>query len=253
MDCKWVNINMKLYNYLQLLANPCIIKDESLVYLRKETNGTLYKSDILVPNISNLNNPYNIKKMDINDNSITEKQILNEISRDILSTIAPKLFPFIYQNYTCMNEIYLILQPSQMTINNVINIIGGDKIMIQWWIEILYQVSKAVEYLESKQINHNNLTLDTITLQYNTTDYNNVAIMLIDFGKATKNNFKIGKDMLDIFLHLINNSDVPQFVKNIIYNYNMENGYIPNSNNPLLISGKRVSIWLGKKYPFLYS
>lgn len=252
IDCKWVNINFNLYNHLQTFATPCFLKDKLTDIQRIEKNGTVYKYNIVDIDIDakNLNNPYLVKKMEITNDSIREKMILMDITRDILTATAPKMYPFVYQSVTCVNEMHLLLQPFQITITGLIaKVSGGAMLTIQWWIELLYQTAKAVQYLESKMINHNSLNFDTITLQFPTDNFNHIAVMITEFGNATTgttSEFILGKDLFNfaVFIHGKSDFIVPKPVKNILIQYTMQNQSTP-------ISGEIFSKWLEVQFTFL--
>lgn len=267
-NCQKVSINYDLYFYLSNLANACKL---DLELLEKGSVGETFK--LKVTGIPNLRDYYVVKTLAVNSQSNREKEILQLISQDMIKGNAPLLFPFLYTSYVCGNTLHLVMQPAEVSLSKVIT---GKS--IEWWATTLYQLSKAIYYLEEKQINHNDLTFDNIMFQNFSDDYLELALMLIDFGTASQGYyhharyppFIIGRD-LNYFLYILifrgavqgyfpiklaeelrpflRWENIPPLYNENKFDYGLRRTNIaqPNWNT----SGKHISRWLAKFYPFV--
>lgn len=272
IKCSQLWINIDLYNYLSSQANPC----EGQVYQIKEKliekqDALIYKIFLNIPSIVKLKFPprdfYILKVLPISTSSNNEADILELLSREMLENNAPLLFPFLYKRWVCENKLYLLMQPAEFTlVDNLPSNLEG-------WVEFLYQLARAVYFLENHKINHNDINLNNIMLQ---TLYPVLSIMLIDYGSAVKDtkvhsnlpSFTLGRD-LNYFLYEMIYSGIPNgyfpealkkmenfitFTPPIIKPAPNEDPYLyglklvnitkPNPKT----SGKNISRWLAENY-----
>ncbi len=276
IDCNRFWINHDLYYRLDDLANPCGGKWHGKVEpIGKGTVGNTYKAPITLKGIPKLREYYIIKVQPVNERSTREKHIMQMISTDLLTGSAPLLFPFLYLNYVCENDLFLVMQPAE---TSLLTAISQQKHSVEWWAEVLYQLAKAVYYLEEKMINHDDLTFENIMFQYQSKDYKELALMLIDFGSAVQGKkghsglppFTRGRD-LNYFLYILIYDGVPKeyFPKKLavqIHPFLVWESIPPLHNEPPYLyglrqaninhhnwktSGKYFSRWLAKEYPFV--
>ncbi len=271
MACAHLWINTDLYEHLNSLPNPCdpwykitekMISSESTEVSKISLN--------LSKTVKNLRDFYVLKVMSINSSSQNEADILQLLSREMLENNAPLLFPFLYKRWVCENKLYLLMQPSDYTTIDNLPTDSTDPKGVEWWTEYLYQLSRAVYFLENHKINHNDINLNNILLQIVKPE---LAIMLIDYGSAVKDNkihsglppFTLGRD-LNYFLYEMIYSGIPngyfppelkkmesfiayQPVKTVetdtfLHGLNMANLTKPNPKT----SGKYISRWLAENY-----
>ncbi|KKM17862.1 hypothetical protein LCGC14_1671500 [marine sediment metagenome] len=278
VDCSRVWINHELYYHLAGMADPCHTARwiGSMEPAGEGTVGKIYKASLTLENIPKLRNYYIIKTQKVSERSNREKRIMKMISDDLLAERAPLLFPFLYLDYVCENTLYLVVQPAEISLGDVIA--QNVQMSIEWWAETLYQLAKAVYYLEEKQINHNDLTFDNIMFQNQSEDYEDIALMIIDFGSAVHGHqphnglppFVLGRD-LNYFLYMLIYNGVPKgyFPEKLsnelfpllmwenIKAYHNEDPYVYNLRRANILhhnwrtSGKHLSRWLAKYYPFV--
>lgn len=272
-NCNHFWINYDLYNRLGNLANPCNAEwHGKLTFAGKGSIGNTYRAPIVLKGITGLRDYYIIKVLPVNERSTAEKHIMQKISDDLFIGKAPLLFPFLYLTYVCENTLSMVMQPADISLAAVIS----QHHNIEWWVEVLYQLSKAVYYLEEQLINHNDLTFENVMFQHLGKDYKEIVLMLIDFGSAV-----IGKGYSG--LSFILGRDLNYFLYILIYN-GVPNGYFPKALadqiHPFLLweeipplhgehpylhglrktsikhqnwrtSGKYFSRWLATMYPFV--
>nr|QBK87631.1 MAG: ADP-ribosylglycohydrolase [Marseillevirus LCMAC201] len=242
------------------------------------TVGKVYKASITLGDIPKLRDYYIIKTQQISERSNREKEVMRLISDDLLLEKAPLLFPFLYLDYVCENTVYLVMQPAEISLADAIAQKVYTDMSIRWWAETLYQLAKAVYYLEEKQINHNDLTFNNIMFQNLSKDYKELALMVIDFGSVVHGNhphsglpsFTLGRD-LNYFLYILFNTgvkkgffpktladelfpflkweDIKRFPNEDNYKYDLRRANIFHHN--WNTSGKHISRWLAKYYPFV--
>ena len=227
VDCSKFWINRELYYKLQGMANPCNMKNwlGPQTLADQGTVGKVYKAPITLKGLPNLRAHYIIKTLHVNESSNLEKKVMRMISDDMLIGAAPLLFPFLYLDYVCENTLHLVMQPAEVSLGAVIS----SRMSMEWWIEVLYQLSRAVEYLERKKINHNDLTFENIMFQNVSRNPNDIALMLIDFGSAVQGyprssrrgfiapNFVLGRDMNYFLYILIFNRIIPDKLSRELY------------------------------------
>lgn len=184
-SCNKYKINFDLWNYFEDLANPCNLK----------LSGTKINIDADIPDLQ----PFYIHTVyPLTDNVIKGKHILKMLSDQMQSGVAPLIFPFIYGSFVCNNSLHLILQPYYLSLSLIKPIYP-----VSWWVEVIYQIAKGVEYLESQGINHNNLEPINITFQNYSFDPDQIIMMITEFSKSSTLNFAPGKDMLQLLNSLI--------------------------------------------------
>ena len=270
-DCNKLWINNELHTYLTNVANPC--NQEWINTIEDLTVGTIgkvYKVSLKV-NIPNLHPHYAIKSQPLTENATREKKILKLVSDHMLSEKAPLLFPFLYMDYVCENTIYFLMPLAEKSLATVLK---DQKFPVKWWAELLYQLSKAVYYLEEVNINHNDLTLENIMFQVANGDFSEFAITVIDFGSAvhghkSHNNlppFVLGRDLNYFLYNLIVYNVLPQELGDRLKQFIMWEKYPRGQNEDPFIyglrctnlihhnwrsSGKNISRWLAHEYPFV--
>lgn len=269
-NCDKIRINYDLYEKLTNIADPCntTLWLESLELESEEPQHKIYKAK-LAANVPKSREYYTLKESPLNATSIKERKILETISADMLQGAAPILFPFMYMHYVCVNTDYMLMQPYEISLAAAIQQNYGTADTIEWWAQVLYQLAKAVYYLEDNEINHNYLNYVTCVFQNVDKNYNNVAMMITDFETAgVKQSFVLGRD-LNYFLYMLFYDGVPkgyfpkkladelhQFIyyKNIqpqhnegAYMHGIRRTYITEPN--WKSSGKHISRWLATYYP----
>jgi ADP-ribosyl-[dinitrogen reductase] hydrolase len=273
INCFKIYPNIELYDWFLDNSDNCT--NDKLIPLSTGNMGQIYKTSINAP-VKNKLDWYIVKKQPLTPQSIREKQILKKISSDMLANKAPILFSFLYNDNVCENNIFFTLQPAEKDLAAVIS--QAEKPFDEdWWAAFLYQLSKAVYYLEENQINHNDLNFENIMFQQSPTveDPMNFIIMIIDFGSAGEGHlglgkippFTLGRD-LNYFLYTLLFKGVPEdfFPKTFadkLYPFIGWNNLkqFPNENNfnfglrkaNLIVhnwksSGKNISRWLTENY-----
>ena len=273
VDCSKVWINHELYYRLGDMANPCNAS-KWIESAGEGTVGSAYKAEIVLPDVPKLRDYYIIKTQPVSSRATREKKIMHMISNDLLEEKAPLLFPFLYIDYVCENSLHFVMQPAEISLAEVIE----DNKSVEWWAETLYQLAKAVYYLEENQINHNDLTTENIMFQSISDNYKDLALMLIDFGSAVQGHkphdglpsFTLGRD-LNYFLYMLiynglKDGYFPEQLGTQLYPMIMWNKLQPQHNeDPYMFglrkvnitshnwrtSGKNISRFLAEHYPFV--
>lgn len=273
MNCNTLLINEQLDSFLKNLTNPCDMYSWISHFEKIQGGSVGVTFKVYLKNNIPFNREYYIlKKQQISTSTTIEKNILKIISEDMKRQNAPLLFPYLYIDYVCNNDIYMLMQPALISLEKILRYKVQN---INWWVTFLYQISKAIYYLEEKNINHNDLTYENIMFQNLTDNYNDMVIMIIDFGSAVINNvkgfthFTIGRD-LNYFLYMLIYDGVPKgyFPKDLadklhpflVWNDIPYKGEIPydyglkrvniSQHNPNT-SGKFISRFLSLNFPFV--
>jgi len=245
IECIKFQVNRELYYKLMYIAEPCNTKKwiGERTFVKLDKIKQIYKAPILL-DVANKRDFYwlKINKVGLNNN---EKDILYSITLDLIKSNAPLLFPILYFDYTCENEQILILQPAEISLGEYISQI--EILSLDWWVQVLYQIFKAVYYLEEKYINHNNITLDTILLQKSSIHHDELIIMLFDFSVASnkQKTFILGKD-LNNFINILTNF---KFKNNIFPKKLFQELSQFTKMDKIQTSGKYLSRWIVEQYP----
>lgn len=234
MDCSKFLINYQLKQYFNDFPNPS--KLISLMKNMKSVSNDTFQTQF---NISNINNFYNVKILPVNTKAIHEKNILQIISQHMDDKYTPLLFPYIYTSFSFENKMYMITQHSKIKLSTLLKL----PFSVEWWVELLYQTSMAVKFLENIKINHNNLVPENIAFQSFDKDPNKLAIMLINFNEATIDQFILGKDMLKFLRYVID--VLPKQLVNLLFPLILKN--IPSRAT----SGDEISKLLIVNFPSL--
>lgn len=269
VDCNKIWINRELHYKLQDNVNPC---DNTLFgplqLIGRGKYGKVYKASINVK-VPNLLEKYIVKIQPVSPVGVRETHVLQTISTDLLTGVAPLLFPFLYTNFTCKNEMYTIMQPANVSLNTVLKKYAPS---LEWWVNFLYQLSKAVYYLEDRQMNHNDLTFENVMFQYISRNYKDFAIMIIDFGSTVVGHtsygtlppFVLGRDLNYFLYTLIYGGLLPETLAEQLLPllawenlqpFRNEDQYIYGLRRANLnyhnwkTSGKNVSRWLAERFP----
>lgn len=165
ISCKKINIDEQLYQQLRGLANPCQYKNDNLLTIKRP----------------------------LSPRSTNEKNLLKTLSKQMWMGTCPKLFPFLYLNYVCGNDLFLVFKKDDGVLTK-----SSDT---AWWVNVLFQIAKSVAHLESMSINHNNLHPENIRFQNFSTNPNHVAISIVNFENIG-GDFYFGKD-LNFFLYTL--------------------------------------------------
>lgn len=270
-DCNKIWINNELYKYFSNISNPCRLDwIKNSQELSVGTIGKINKVSLNV-NVANLQPHYVIKSQPLTENASRERNIMRLISDHMLAEKAPLLFPFLYLDYVCENTSYLLIPLAEKSLATVVKEHKAD---VKWWVELLYQLSKAIYYLEEQTINHNDLTLENIMFQYITPDFKEFVITVIDFGSAVKghkshNNlppFVLGRDLNYFLYNLIVYNVIPGELGEKLKPFILWENYPKMSGEDQFIyglrctnlihhnwrtSGKNLSRWLATQYPFV--
>lgn len=265
VDCSRFMINRELHARLSARHDLC----DTNKWMT--TIGNM-KARITI-DIPNLLDFYTIKKSPVNAIANGEKKILKHISNDLLLLKAPMVFPFLYADFVCENTLTMIMHPYDITLERAVE---KNKYSIEWWVQTLYQLCKAVYYLEEQNINHNNISLQTVAFQNVSKDYNDIAIMLTDFSSSIMGKAIIGRDLNYFIYTLIHNSvnavngvkdgyfpeqlahklepfllleNMPKHHNEDQYSYGLRRATITHNN--VATSGKSMSRWFVEHYPFV--
>jgi ADP-ribosyl-[dinitrogen reductase] hydrolase len=262
INCSNIFINVDFVKYLDKWVDYCseeIYTQKELIV--KSKNANIYK-------VITKYGEFALKEQVISGMSTNEKNILAEISNDLLSNTAPRLFPYLYKTYACYNNLYMITPFYTVTLDNALLTPHS----IEWWATFVYQIASAVNYLESKYINHNDLNFNNIMFQIYSDNYKELAICVIDFGSSVKKfgkrdnlpEFILGRD-LNYFLHIIS-TYLPSQLQNLLLPLiNRINTYkFPNEPKDIFelrrvnltihnpnTSGKRIASIIKQKYPYV--
>lgn len=168
IDCTKINIDNELHYQLNNMVDP-------YRYISQMTQ----KMHIVERNVSQI--------------SSSEKTLLRELSKQMLTGYAPKLFPFLYTSFVRDNTLKMVFKPTEGSLTKHSN--------IAWWVNVLFQIAKAVEHLEKMSVNHNNLNPDNVEFQLYSENPNHVAVLLTNFNHIG-GQFYVGKD-LNFFLYTL--------------------------------------------------
>ena len=181
-------VDYQLYNDLQqVTSSESLFKRKELI--SSQETGDVYDVILDAPFRGNF-----IYKV-IPENSLEEK-ILKKISRDILDGKAPKMFSFLYKTINEYHTAGLLLMKADTTVKNYVQ---NQTLTESFWLTFLHKISTAIEYLESINVNHNDLTFDNIMF------YQNTEVMIIDFGSSV--------------MGLDSHSGLPTFIRGRDLNY----------------------------------
>ena len=168
IDCTRINIDRDLHYQLNNIADPC-------------------------RHISQMTQGMHIVERSVSQVSSFEKILLRELSKQMLTGYAPKLFPFLYASFVCDNTLKMVFKPTEGSLTKHSN--------VAWWVNVLFQIAKAVEHLEGMSINHNGLDPDNVKFQLYSENPNHVAVVLTNFDRIG-GQFYVGKD-LNFFLYTL--------------------------------------------------
>ena len=199
--CDKIQINNSLYNLLQKIPIESPLQLQTLVDSQND-------------------NQIIIKEQSINTQ---EAIILNIITDKMINGRMPLLFPFLYGNYVFDNTLYIV---HKKCIGPSLSDEMKKPHDTMWWCCVLYQIAKAIWYLQSSNITVNNLSPETICFQLNLdlNNCNNIAIMITDFSKSN--------------LHS-NNYDLEQFINNLLEKWA---SYMPKDVVEILILCKQQKL-----------
>lgn len=203
MSCIEANINTLLYKQINKIADL----NNVLQFAKKHKMG--------------------IFKSGINNYTTMNRQIMIEF------TFITPLIQNLYKSIVIDNDLYFIVVPTFTNLGNVLKF----NHTIEWWCVILYQIARAVYFLESKGYNHNNLNPNTICFHKYSQNYSENLIMLTNFNNVHKDE-QPGKDLQN-------------FLTGIVQLYNFPRQLKEKLNDITNFSGKSVSRWFLKNFPFV--
>jgi len=174
---------------------------------------------------------YNVSILERPISNSFEGKILFNLTNEMFDKKIPMLYPFLYGRYVFDNTLYLVVKkPLGPSLKNVIDKNTNNDI---WWSAILYQIAKAVWYLEEMGITLNNLSPDTVFFQTNNyKELDNIAIVITDFSRASP--VQPQKDLQSFFKQIM--SVLPTV---------LQESFITVTN----YTGKNITQFLGLRYP----
>jgi len=209
--CNVINVNTDLYQLLE--KRPVNTLDELYDIIKPYPNV-----DIVEQSIANTN----------------QANILYNLTDLMFNYKVPMLYPFLYGKYVFNNSLFMIVKkplgPNLLETSKT----RHDSV---WWAAVLYQIAKAIWYLEEMNIYITNLSLKTVYFQIsnNLNDLDNIAIMITDFSKAfISNGRREGHLALQPFLQEI----MPFLPTELQQLLNSINNY----------TGKNITQFLGLRY-----
>lgn len=194
-----------IYDYIKTMET---ITFTTKAYLCSGTQGSIYRVTI-----DKYTESLILKIIPTSIVSSREAIIHAKITEDMLSTKIPSdLFPWLFKSWIQDDETMLLM--SYCNGYNLQDYPIREKYSysslpchehhfhqyLEWfWAKVLIRVSKAIEYLESQEVNHNDILFKNIMINQSNND---LIVTVIDFGSTSDKNFIIGKD-LNHFLFIL--------------------------------------------------
>lgn len=236
-NCSQLGINEELGYRLRSIAEPCKKWTTTIGEIGEYRKVTL---NIALPHLRDY---YFLKTVGVKE-SVLEREVLQELSSAMAGSRMGLFFPFLYWDFVCENTVSMLMQPAEKSLGTVV---AEHHLDANYWACILYQVTKAVYYLEERRINHNRVNLQTVMFQtFDSGDYEKMAIMLTGFGKVSRGSgFEIGRDLRNFISELLDKGVVPPEL-----NTKLEK--LTKKDAPSwMTSGIYLCRWLALSYPMV--
>lgn len=137
---------------------------------------------------------YVMIKRPLTKESINEKRFYNKITKDMLNSKVPFLFQMLYMNFVIENEQYLVFNTPNISLNYLKDSANHSLFTAKWWSTFLYQIARAIKYLEEEEITHNFLGIDAINFYVYPTTPDDIGIMISSFQRSPL--FIKGRDLM---------------------------------------------------------
>src|SRR3972149_8088829 len=205
---KCENIGLDIDFYIRLNQAPISVILEMLKTKEEYTKISDIRQKIF--KIA-LKSAYIMIKRPLTKEGINEKQFYDKITQDMVNGLVPFFFQMLYMNFVIENKQYMVFNIPDISFDSLINSANRALFTTQWWKTFLYQVSRAIKYLEEEKIMHNFLGITAINFYVYPRTPDDIGIMIGSFQRSPF--FTKGKD-----LEYFRNSFINSIIKNTLPN-----------------------------------